>query len=331
MVNVIIIILCTFCCLIIRVMRGLSAETVMELKRRARSGDIQYARLYKLKSAYGSQPEILLALFFMISLGFTSLLITNEYPDFNALIFMVISYAAILIFGFLGEQSINIASSSAVVFEGLLKILSPVLRYPAKLVDKIIIWGPKKTLSSKAEILTLIEHNSPSSKLSIQERKAVLGALSYGDKLIKDVMIPNSVVTQVKDNELLSPVVIGELHDSGYSRFPVYSDNKNVVGTLFIKDAVNVKNNKLVKDVMRSEVYYLNEEQNLQDALKAFLKTKHHLFMIVNAYEDIVGILTIEDVLEQIIGEKIIDEFDQYDDLKVMAEKLAQQKREERA
>ena len=53
--------------------------------------------------------------------------------------------------------------------------------------------------------------------------------------------------------------------------------------------------------------------------------------MVVNSYEDVAGIITIEDVLEQIIGEKIIDEFDQYDDLKAMASHLAQKKREERA
>jgi CBS domain containing-hemolysin-like protein len=143
-------------------------------------------------------------------------------------------------------------------------------------------------------------------------------------------MIPNSVVKTISVDELLSPVVIGELHDSGYSRFPVVS-KKDFVGMLYMKDAVNVKNNKSVKDVMHPEVYYLNEEQNLQVALKAFLKTKHHLFMVVNGYEDVVGIITIEDVLEQIIGDKIIDEFDQYDDLKLMAQRLAQEKRDERS
>lgn len=331
MLNIIIILLCTFCVLLLRVLRGLSAETILELKRRARSGDIQSAKLYKLKSSYTSEPDILITLIFMIALSLMSLLVTNEHTDFNAIILMICAYAAILIFGFIGEQSVHIASSSAFLFEGALKILGPILKYPALLLNKIINWGPKKSISSKAEILSLIERNSPTSKLSIQEKKAVQGALSYGDKYVKDIMIPNSVVKQISDSELLSPVVISELHDSGYSRFPVYSDSKNVVGTLFIKDAINVKNNKQVKDVMRSEVYYLNEEQNLQDALKAFLKTKHHLFMVVNAYEDIVGILTIEDVLEQIIGDRIIDEFDQYDDLKIMAEKLAQQKREERA
>lgn len=331
MVNIIVIILCAFCVMLIRVMRGMLSETTLELKRRARAGDIQSAKLYKLKSSYTIEPEVLLTLILILSLSFISLVIVNEHPDFNALIYMSLAYSAILLFGFIGEQSVSIASSSVVLFETLVKILSPILKYPAKALDKLIIWGPKKSLSSKAEVLSLIEQTSVSSKLSIQEKKAIQGALTYGDKCVKDVMIPNSVVKQINDVEILSPVVIGELHDSGYSRFPVYSDSKNVVGTLFIKDAVNVKNNKQVKDVMRSEVYYLNEEQTLQDALKAFLKTKHHLFMVVNSYEDIVGIVTIEDVLEQIIGEKIIDEFDQYDDLKVMAEKLAQQKREERS
>lgn len=331
MVNIIILFMGTLCVLVVRVMRGLYSESTIELKRRARSGDIQYAKLYKLKSSNTSQPEILLILFLLILLSLMSVFVINEYNDITAAFLLVIVYALILTFGFIGEQSVGIASSSAIVLEAFLRILKPILNPISKLLDKLIIWGPKKSLSSKAEVLALIEQNSAKSRLSIQEKKAIEGALSYGDKIVRDIMIPNSVVNSIDEKEMLSPVVISELHDSGHSRFPVYSNSKNVVGTLYIKDVINLKSNIYVKDVMRYEVYYLNEEQNLQDALKGFLKTKHHLFMVVNSYEDIVGIITIEDVLEQIIGAKIIDEFDQYDDLKIMAEKLAQQKREERA
>jgi Mg2+/Co2+ transporter CorB len=80
---------------------------------------------------------------------------------------------------------------------------------------------------------------------------------------------------------------------------------------------------------MRVDVYYINEQATLDHALNAFLKTKHHLFIVVNEFEDVVGVLSVEDVLEQIIGQQIQDEFDQYDDLRAVAAKHASKKREE--
>jgi CBS domain containing-hemolysin-like protein len=63
----------------------------------------------------------------------------------------------------------------------------------------------------------------------------------------------------------------------------------------------------------------VHEDFTLYQALQAFLKTKHHLFLVVNSFEELVGILTIEDVLEQMIGKPIVDEFDRYDDLRAVA------------
>nr|MBP7806933.1 CBS domain-containing protein [Candidatus Saccharibacteria bacterium] len=71
-------------------------------------------------------------------------------------------------------------------------------------------------------------------------------------------------------------------------------------------------------------VLYLHESQNLYEALTAMLKTKHHLFIVVNSFEVLVGIITLEDVIEQIIGKPIIDEFDEYDDLRAVAARQAQ-------
>jgi CBS domain containing-hemolysin-like protein len=86
-----------------------------------------------------------------------------------------------------------------------------------------------------------------------------------------------------------------------------------------------------VKDIMKRQVFYVHEEFNLDKVFHAFLKTKHHLFIVVNKFEEIVGILTIEDVLEQIIGSQIVDEFDQYEDLKQVANNLAKHEHEKKS
>ena len=331
MITVIILLLSTLTVVLLRILRSLSIESVGELKRRARSGDFPSARLYRLRSHYGTELHVLLTILIIISLSTISSLAGRYYSFSGAVLVIFILYILIFLIGYLGPQSINLASNSTIVFENILKIASPILKYPAIVAEKYFPIGPNKNISSKLELLTLLGKYSSDSKLTAQERKAIHGALTYADKKVREFMIPNGIVVSIKESEELSPVVMGELHASGHSRFPVMRDGGSVVGTLFIKDALGVRKNKVVSEVMRPEVYYLNEEQNLHDALKAFLKTKHHLFMVVNSYEDVAGIITIEDVLEQIIGEKIIDEFDQYDDLKAMASHLAQKKREERA
>lgn len=330
MLSIIILILSALCVVLIRLLRSLSTETVRELKHRAKNGDIESAKIYQLRSRYGAQLHVLIVMLIIISACLICTIAGRYYPfDFAVIATIFIS---ILVIGlsFIGNQTIGLVSGTSKLFESVLRFTSPVLKYPASFVDRYIPLGPNKKISSKAELLALLEEYGSDSQLTQQERKAVRGSLTYADKQIKDIMIAKGVVKTIGDTEELSPVVISELHDSGYSRFPVAGLKGEIVGTLYIKDAINLKQNKLVSSVMRKEVYYLNEEQTLYEALRAFLKTKHHLFMVVNSYEDIVGIVTIEDVLEQIIGEKIIDEFDQYDDMKVMAERLAAQKREER-
>ena len=115
-------------------------------------------------------------------------------------------------------------------------------------------------------------------------------------------------------------MLMGELHTSGHSRFPVYEAKKdNIVGVLYLHDLVATKQSGVVRTVMRRKVTYVHEEFTLYQTLQAFIKTKQHLFVAVNSFEEYVGIITIEDVLERVIGKLIVDEFDTYDDLRAVA------------
>ena len=70
---------------------------------------------------------------------------------------------------------------------------------------------------------------------------------------------------------------------------------------------------------MKPDVYFINEEQDLRQALGVFLSSQSHLLIVVNSFEEFVGILSIEDVMEQILGQPIVDEFEQYDELRAVA------------
>lgn len=204
----------------------------------------------------------------------------------------------------------------------------PVLKWFERWVGRWIQPEPMLLIQSKDELIEILHHNAEEfDHVSRDELAIAENALIFGDKLVGDYMTPLNAVHFVNSEELLTPVVLGELHETGHSRFPVYQGtNQNVIGTLFIKDALRVKNAKPVTAVMRHDVYYVNEQQSLDHALQAFIKMKHHMFVVVNEFEDVVGVISVEDVIEQIVGKPMLDEFDQYDDLREVAKRTARKK-----
>jgi len=123
---------------------------------------------------------------------------------------------------------------------------------------------------------------------------------------------------------------MSDLHTSGLSRFPVYDGKKdNIVGILYLHDLVGTKRTGTVQGIMSTKLTYVHEDFSLYQTLQAFIKTKQHLFVVVNSFEEFVGIITIEDVLEQMIGKLIVDEFDKYDDLRSVAAAAAKKEHHE--
>jgi CBS domain containing-hemolysin-like protein len=175
---------------------------------------------------------------------------------------------------------------------------------------------------SKDELLTAIREDK--TVLTSDEKTLITQSLAYEHTMIKEVMTPRSVVVTIKQNETIGPILLDRLHKSGQSRFPVIEkDFDHVVGMLYMHNLVPLKPKiKKVADAMDKQVFYVHQDKTLEHALEAFLKTKHHLFIVVNDFEETTGVISIEDVLETILGREIVDEFDKYEDLRLVA-KLA--------
>lgn len=141
----------------------------------------------------------------------------------------------------------------------------------------------------------------------------IQGAIEISDAQVRDVMIPRPQMTVVKESD--SPVQFLPLViESGHSRFPVIGDNPDeVTGILLAKDLLplvlsnNVEKFK-VKDVLRAATV-IPESKRLTQLLNEFRTNRYHMAVVVDEYGGISGLITIEDVLEQIVGE-IEDEFD---------------------
>jgi len=175
--------------------------------------------------------------------------------------------------------------------------------------------------SSKADLVAAIGRSKD--VISHDEFLRLSAALELEDKSVTDVMTPASVIDTADVHDTLGPLVLDDLHKTGHSRFPVIDgDIHHIVGVLYLRDAANLRNNKpSVKEAMDPRVHYIREDQTLEHALHGFLRTHRHLFVVVNAYRETVGILTLEDVLEALLGRPIVDEFDQFEDLRAVAER----------
>ena len=186
------------------------------------------------------------------------------------------------------------------------------------------------TFYSKEELDQAIERDTQ--VLDKEEKLLIHQAMVYQDVRVGDIMTPRSVLTTVEAGETVGPLLLDKLHKSGHSRFPVVTEDlDHTIGVLYMHDLVPLNPKaKTVNDVMSKKVFYVHQDKSLDHVLQAFLRTKHHLFMVVNEFEEVMGVVTIEDVLETIIGRKIVDEFDQYEDLRAVAKLAADKRRKAR-
>lgn len=185
---------------------------------------------------------------------------------------------------------------------------------------------------SREEMMHVID--SSSHLLTKDEKRLITHALQFNTVPVSEVMTPRSVVQSIDRKEVLGPLTLTDLHKTGHSRFPVTDgDLDHVVGVLYSHDVMNTQRQSktTAEKVMDRKVFYVHEGQTLDKALAAFLRTKHHLFIVVNEFEETTGVITIEDVIEKLIGHKIVDEFDQYDDLRAVARLVATHRRKSKA
>lgn len=300
-----------------------------ELKRQARSGDSVAIVLYRAV-AYGASLRILLWLIIGISAAIGFVLLSRVAPPVLAFL----AVAGLVLYGFVWMPASRISTLGARVVVAVTPLIAWLLNALHPLLARLAVWLEKRRtdmshtgLYEREDLVAFMERQRQmtDSRIDSSEIDMAIHALTFGEKTVGDTMIPRRIVKMVNIADRIGPVLMDELFESGHSRFPVYNGNADVlVGVLYLRDLVDARGAGTIADVAKREVYYVHEDQTLYHVLHAFIKTKHHLFVVINSFEEFVGIITIEDVLEQVIGRKIEDEFDRYDDLRAVAGSQAQ-------
>lgn len=307
-----------------------------KLQRKAQSGDKQARRLFALN---GMRYRLQSTLSIIVAVALTAVISLLD-SKIDGPLMLILGAIVLLGCGLLlplkfQSNATHWTAKLDPLLTKLMSVMSPFNKHLSGFLERHDVLTQVKH-ATKKELQDMLESKdlTVGSDISAEEARMLRKVLTFSERRIRDIMTPRRVVRTVSATDELGPILLDELHTSGHSRFPVTDgDTQHIhfVGTLFIRDLALHKKVHAVSEVMSPDVIYIHEDETVDKALRAFLRTKHHLFIVVNNFQEFVGVLSIEDVLEEIIGKEIIDESDTVADLREAAKQQADVDVKERA
>ena len=296
---------------------GLLSLDAQSLRRRAKHGDADAATIYPVRI----KGNLLL----------TTLLLGNVAVNTTLSIFLtnvasgvvagLMATTLIVLFGEIIPQAVISRyalwfGARTIWFTKLALFLAYPIAWPiAKLLDKALGSELPTTYSHKELMDIISEHeDSEHSMIDEDEERILHGALQFSHRRVKEVMTPADSVVSYDVNQNLNEEMLIEINDHGYSRLPVYKgDESNVVGIMYVKDLIIEKDDVRIKHTESAfDESYLSvqSEAMLDVVLGRMLKKKQHLAIVKNRNKEFVGVISLEDIIEEIIQQEIEDEDD---------------------
>ncbi|MBQ3960213.1 MAG: gliding motility-associated protein GldE [Muribaculaceae bacterium] len=241
---------------------------------------------------------------------------TINNPVLNFLLLTVILTFLILLFGevipklYANSNNISFVVKATPLVSSLVSLFSPV----SKLLMKST-YVVRKAVSQKADDISVEDLSralEASDLKSTDEKEMLRGILTFGDKTVSEIMRPRVDVVDL-DIELNFTDVVKAVVENGYSRMPVYDQTPdNIKGILYAKDLlpyIGKKDDNFKWQSLMRPAYFVPESRMIDDLLEDFRKKRIHMAVIVDEFGCTQGIATLEDVLEEIVGD-IDDEYD---------------------
>ncbi|MFH0892380.1 MAG: hemolysin family protein [Candidatus Falkowbacteria bacterium] len=295
-----------------------------DLGRKAKLGDKNAQKAYRIRK----KGNLLLCTLLIGNVATNSVLsvflgsVTTGVLAALASTFLIVIFGEILPQAVFSRYALIGGSRFAWLADFFIFIFYPICYPLSRILDKFL-GSEIPTVYSKRELIKLIEDHEDNmdSEIDADEERIIKGALSFSDKKVDDIMTPRSGMYALPSNRILDKGAIIEISSRGHSRIPVYRKTRDdMVGLLYVKDLIRSDwSGKTVGEIARTDLIFVSQDKKLDELLNDFKKTRHHLFVVINKYGDVQGLVTIEDVMEEIIGEEIVDEFDRHVNLQEVA------------
>lgn len=298
-----------------------SSLNKIRMKNMANDGNKKAKLALKLAEDYDRLIAGILIGNNIVNIAATSIatvLFVNHFKEIGATLSTIVMTLLILVFGEISPKSIakdspeKFAMFSAPIMRVILTVLTPInflFVQWKKLLSKVFKTSEDRGITEE-ELITIVEEAQHDGELESHESELIKNAIEFNDIEVIDIHTSRVDVVAI-DVEYDKAKIAKIFRESGYSRLPVYRDTiDNVIGVLNEKDFNKaVTSGKPVKDVITDPVFVI-PSMKISELLPELQKKKSHLAIIIDEYGGTVGIVTLEDILEELVGE-IYDEHDE--------------------
>ncbi len=240
------------------------------------------------------------------------------------IITIILSYFT-LVFGELVPKRIAMRYYEKVSFAsvGIIKTISVItapfvkfLTFSTNIISKVFgVTGDEEENVTEEEIRMMIDVGEEKGAIEEEEKEMINNIFEFNDKVVSEIMIPRNKIFALDVNLSIADVIERLSEDTRYSRIPVYEETMdNIKGIVYIKDILlSTKNkNSKIKGLVK-EAYFVSETKMVNELFQELRKNKKQIAIIIDEYGGTAGMVTMEDILEEIVGE-IYDEYDKETD-----------------
>ena len=300
-----------------------SSLNQIRLKSRAEDGDPSAARVLAMSEQYDKLLSTILIGNNIVNIAAASIgtvLFTRLLdPQRGATVSTIVLTIVVLIFGEVTPKSLakempeRIATAVSPFLSLLMVLLSPLtwlFTQWKKLLGHFIHSGEADTIT-EGELMTMVSEAESDGELTDRESQLIRSAIEFDDVEVEEILTPRVDVVAVEDTTSLEELA-QTFAESGYSRLPVYHDNiDNIIGVVHEKDfyLAKLKKAATVEDLVVPTLYTTGTTQ-ISQLLRTLREQHHHMAVVVDEYGGTEGIITLEDILEELVGE-IWDEHDE--------------------
>jgi metal transporter CNNM len=299
---------------------GLLSLDTQTLRRRAKHGDADAKAIYPVRR----RGNLLLTTLLLGNVAVNTTLSIFLGNIASGLVGGIMATALIVIFGEIVPQAV--ISRYALWFGArtlwftriAIFIMYPIAWPISKLLDYFLGSELPTTYTHKELMDIISEHeDSEHSEIDADEERIMHGALQFSHRKVREVMTPADLVVMYDENQRLTDAFFEEVNEHGYSRLPVYSGNQNnVVGMLYVKDLIVEDDNipiRETEEAFDTNFLTVRGAELLDSVLGKMLKSRQHLAIVRNKNDRFLGVISLEDIIEEIIQQEIIDEDDDDD------------------
>lgn len=293
---------------------------LVRLKRMASDGDEKAGKVVRLAEKYDMLLSTILVGNNIVNILASSLgtvLFVRILGNKGVTVSTIVITVVVLLFGEITPKTIakEHAEGIALKFYPLLflitKLFIPVnflLGCWRRLLGKVV--KPKEDHGyTEEELITIVEEAESEGGIDAHESELIRSAIEFTDVAVEEILTPRVEIEAIdidSDDELISQI----FERCGYSRLPVYQETiDNIIGVLHEKDFFINRGKRSIRELMSAPTFVI-ETAKISDLLKLLQKNKSHMAVVVDEYDGVLGIATMEDILEELVGE-IWDEHDE--------------------